>query len=145
MKFNRLGLVPVATIAALVVISASAHAADTSVSVPVSDLKFFDTGIGPLKAAPGYGDLTKGPHGSFVKLPAGFISPLHTHSEDYYAVVVTGVIANEASAEATNRPLAPGSYYFQKGKAPHVTKCLSANECVIFITQPGKFDYAEAH
>jgi hypothetical protein len=121
------------------------QAADTSISVAVNDLKFFDTGVGPLKAAAGFGDLSKGPHSTFVKLPAGFVSPLHTHTEDYYAVVVTGVVANEADAAAKDRPLAPGSYYFQKGKAKHVTKCLSANECVIFLTQAGKFDYADAH
>lgn len=122
-----------------------AYAADTSVSVPVSEVKFFDTGVGPLKAAPGFGDLSKGAHSTFVKLPAGFVSPLHTHTEDYYGVVVTGVVANEVDAAAKDRPLAPGSYWFQKGKAPHVTKCLSANECVVFITQPGKFDYLNVH
>lgn len=125
--------------------AAMAHAAETSVSVPVSELKYFDTGVGPLKAAPAYGDLGHGAHSTFVKLPAGFVSPLHTHTEDYYAVVVSGVVANEADGTAKDRPLPPGSYWFQKGKANHVTKCLSANECVVFITQPGKFDYVNAH
>jgi Domain of unknown function (DUF4437) len=122
-----------------------AHAADTSISVPVSDLKYFDTGVGPLKAAPAYGDLAHGAHSTFVKLPAGFVSPLHIHTEDYYAVVISGVVANEVNATVRDRPLPPGSYWFQKGKANHVTKCLSANECVVFITQPGKFDYINAH
>lgn len=121
------------------------HAAETSISVPVGEVKFFDTGVGPLKAAPGFGDLSKGAHSSFVKLPAGFVSPLHTHTEDYYGVVVTGVVANEVDGTTKDRPLAPGSYWFQKGKAKHVTKCLSANECVVFITQPGKFDYLDAN
>lgn len=124
---------------------AAVQAAETSVSVPVTDIKFFDTGVGPLKAAPGFGDLSKGAHSTFVKLPAGFVSPLHTHTEDYYGVVVTGVVANEVDAAAKDRPLPPGSYWFQKGRASHVTKCLSANECVVFITQPGRFDYLDAH
>lgn len=134
-----------ALVAASTLLLAHAYAAETSVSVPVSEVKFFDTGVGPLKAAPGFGDLSKGAHSSFVKLPAGFVSPLHTHTEDYYGVVVTGVVANEVDAAAKDRPLPPGSYWFQKGKAKHVTKCLSANECVVFITQPGKFDYLDAH
>lgn len=121
--------------------AAPSFAADTSVSMPVSDLKYFDTGVGPLKAAPAYGDLANGAHSTFVKLPAGFVSPLHTHTEDYYAVVISGVVANEVNEAVKDRPLPPGSYWFQKGKASHVTKCLSANECVVFITQPGKFDY----
>lgn len=134
-----------ALVAASTLLLAHAYAAENSVSVPVSEVKFFDTGVGPLKAAPGFGDLSKGAHSTFVKLPAGFVSPLHTHTEDYYGVVVTGVVANEADASAKDRPLPPGSYWFQKGKAKHVTKCLSANECVVFITQPGKFDYLDAH
>ena len=131
-------------VAASALTAGLAHAAETSISVPVSDVKFFDTGVGPLKAAPGFGDLTKGAHSTFVKLPAGFSSPLHIHTEDYYGVVITGVVANEVDDKAPNRPLAPGSYWFQKGKVNHVTKCLSANECVVFITQPGKFDYVNA-
>lgn len=134
-----------ALVAASTLLLAHAYAAENSVSVPVSEVKFFDTGVGPLKAAPGFGDLSKGAHSTFVKLPAGFVSPLHTHTEDYYGVVVTGVVANEVDAAAKDRPLPPGSYWFQKGKAKHVTKCLSANECVVFITQPGKFDYLDTH
>lgn len=122
-----------------------ACAAGTSINVPVTEIKFFDTGVGPLKAAVGYGDLSKGAHGTFVKLPAGFVSPVHIHTEDYSGVVISGVVANAETAEMKDVPLAPGSYWFQKGKVPHVTKCLSANECVVFITQPGKFDYVNSH
>jgi hypothetical protein len=123
----------------------AASAAETSISVPVTELKFSDAGIGPLKVSPVFGDLGKGAHGTFVKFPAGYASPLHAHSDDYSGVVISGVLANEPSASAKERPLAPGSYWFQKGKANHVTKCLSANECVFFITQPGRFDFIEAH
>jgi hypothetical protein len=144
MKLHR-SLLLNAALATCTLLALPAHAADTSISVPVNELKFFDTGVGPLKAAPGFGDLSKGPHSTFVKLPAGFVSPLHTHSDDYYAVVITGVIANEPDLNVKDRPMAPGSYWFQKGNAKHVTKCLSANECVIFLTQSGKFDFAEAH
>ncbi len=123
------------------------YAADTSISLPVTGLKYFDAGVGPLKISPAYGNPQKGAHSTFVKLPAGFVSPLHIHTGDYYAVVISGVVANAATAEEPDVMLAPGSYWFQKGKANHVTKCLSANECVVFITQPTKFDYiaAESH
>ncbi|WP_428422426.1 DUF4437 domain-containing protein [Methylibium sp.] len=134
-----------AALVASALIAGAAFAAETSISVPVTDIKFFDTGVGPLKAAVGFGDLSKGAHSTFVKLPAGFVSPLHIHTEDYYAVVISGVVANEVDAHVPDRPLAPGSYWFQKGKVNHVTKCISANECVVFITQPGKFDYINAH
>jgi len=114
--------------------------AGTSASVPVTELKYTETGIGPINVAPGFGDMTKGAHSNFVKIPGGFNSPPHTHTEDYYAVVVSGVVGNGMEG-AQDIPLPPGSYWFQKGNEKHVTKCLSANECVFFVTQPGKFDF----
>ncbi len=115
-------------------------AADVSVSIPVTALKYEQAAFGPLKSAQAYGDRNSGAHGSFVKLPAGFTSPPHTHTEDYYATVISGVIASGLEGEA-DIPLAPGSYWFQKGKQRHVTKCLSANECVFFQSQAGKADF----
>lgn len=137
-------IIQASLIAATLLTGAAHAAAETSISVPVTELKFFDTGVGPLKAAVGFGDLSKGAHSTYVKLPAGFVSPLHTHTEDYYAVVISGVVANEVDAQAKDRPLPAGSYWFQKGKVNHVTKCISAIECIVFITQPGKFDYVNA-
>jgi quercetin dioxygenase-like cupin family protein len=116
------------------------NAADGSVSIPVTALKYEQAAFGPLKSAQAYGDRYGGKHGSFVKLPAGFVSPPHTHTEDYYATVISGVIASGLESEP-DIPLAPGSYWFQKGKERHVTKCLSANECVFFQSQAGKADF----
>jgi len=39
--------------------------------------------------------------------------------------------------------LPAGSYYFQKGGERHVTKCISSNECVFFVSQNGKFDFSK--
>jgi quercetin dioxygenase-like cupin family protein len=76
-------------------------------------------------------------------MPAGFVSPPHTHTEDYYAVVIAGVGAN-GRPDGQDVELPAGSYWFQKGKEVHVTKCLSANECIFFFSQPGKSDYLPA-
>lgn len=115
-------------------------AAGVSVSVPTTEMKYIETGIGPIKVAPGYGDMSKGAHSNFVKIPGGFSSPPHTHTEDYYAVVVNGVVSNGMEG-VQDIPLPSGSYWFQKGMEKHVTKCLSPTECVFFVTQPGKFDF----
>lgn len=115
-------------------------AADGSVSIPVTALKYEQAAIGPARFAQAYGDRTSGAHGSFVKLPAGFVSPPHTHTEDYYAVVISGVMASGSEGKP-DIPLAPGSYWFEKGKERHVTKCLSSNECVFFQSQRGKADF----
>lgn len=76
-------------------------------------------------------------------MPGGYVGPPHTHSEDYWAVVITGVGANGAPG-AADVPLPPGSYWTQRGNEVHVTKCLSAVECVFFVSQTGKFDYLPA-
>ncbi len=117
-----------------------AAAADASHSLPVTEIHYSATGIGPIEVAPGYGDMNKGAHSNYVKIPGNFTSPPHTHSDDYYGVVIAGVVGNGAEG-AADIALAPGSYWFQKGKEKHVTKCLSATECVFFVTQPGKFDF----
>ena len=80
--------------------------------------------------------MTKGAHSDFVKIPGGFSSPLHVHTEDCYAVVVSGVI-NNGMEGTQDIPLPPGSYWSQKGGEKHMTKCLSATECV-FLLGAGK-------
>ena len=48
-------------------------------------------------------------------------SPVHIHTEDYFAVVVEGIGANHAP-EAEAVPLPTGSYWFQRGEEAHVTE-----------------------
>jgi hypothetical protein len=65
----------------------------SSVSRPVTESEYGPTSIsdgvrGELHAAAAYGDLADGPHGTFIKMPAGYVSPTHIHTEDYWAVVV---------------------------------------------------------
>jgi hypothetical protein len=132
-------------LAALPFGSIAAVAGGPSVSTPVTSLKFGPTGVsdgvhGELYAAPAYGDLAHGAHGTFIKMPAGFVSKIHTHTEDYWGVVISGVAVNEMPG-APDVALPVGSYWFQKGGERHVTKCISPNECIFFINQAGKFDY----
>lgn len=118
-----------------------------SVSVPADQIKFFKAGVktekGELEAGPAYGNLQAGRHGTFIHMPAGFVSPPHTHTEDYFGVVIQGVGANGAT-EKDAKPLVSGSYWFQRGEEVHVTQCLSKTDCLFFIVQPGKFDYVPA-
>lgn len=118
-----------------------------SVSIPADKIGFGPTGVktevGELFAGPAYGDLTKGMHGTFIKMPAGFVSPNHDHTQDYFGVVIKGIGAN-GPADAADIPLPVGSYWFQTGEENHVTKCLSTEDCLFFIVQPGAFDYVPA-
>lgn len=117
----------------------------SSVSTPVTALKYGPTGVsdgvhGELMAAPAYGDLVHGAHGTFIKMPAGFVSKVHTHTGDYWGVVISGVAVNGLPGSPDTQ-LPVGSYWFQKGGEAHVTKCVSPNECILFISQHEKFDY----
>lgn len=110
----------------------------SSTNIPVEQLRFYKSRDG-LIFANAWGDPASGPHSNFIKLAARYVSPLHVHTSSYYGVVVTGVVANERRGH-TDRALRPGSYWFQQGGEPHVTKCLSNSECLIFVTSKGKFD-----
>lgn len=111
-----------------------------SENVPAAALQYQPTGIGPLQAADAYGDKSTGEHSTFIKLPAGFVSPLHAHTGDYHAVVLTGVIVNVEPGEK-DVPLSAGSYWTQEGGKMHVTKCIGPTECTFFVGQSEKFDF----
>ena len=149
MNTKYMKFVGAAAFAALSVASVSMAAeSGQSSNTPVTQLHYSATGVsdgvhGELNAAPAYGDLGHGPHGTFIKMPAGFVSPVHTHTEDYWGVVISGVAAN-GKPGGTDVQLPVGSYWFQKGGEAHVTKCVSPNECIFFISQGGKFDYVPA-
>jgi beta-alanine degradation protein BauB len=117
-------------------------------SLPVTQLRYASTGVsdgvhGHVQAAPAYGDFRHGAHGTFLKIPAGFASPLHTHQFDEWGVIISGVAANGRPSDP-DIPLPPGSYFFQKAGEPHITKCLSSNECIMFLSQPGKYEFTPA-
>ena len=119
---------------------AQAEATKSPSHVPVENLKWFATGIGPMQAAVAYGDMAKGPYGVFLKFPGEFVSPVHHHSSEYRAVVVVGTIVNSEEGEK-DITMRPGSSWYQRGNVNHVTKCVSSGECTVFLTQPGKFDF----
>lgn len=116
--------------------------AHKAVIMPAADLKW--TEIDP--ATPGtqiadvWGDHTKGAFGAFIKFPAGFSAPLHTHTHDIKLVVVSGTWIHGPEGKPEVR-LGPGSYFMQPGgNYRHTTACDQASECLTFIQSNGKFD-----
>src|SRR5262249_2056348 len=134
----------VASLAALAVLCAAQPApaqepgSPQSLSIAAHQVEWIDLG-GPAVGTV-WGDANKGAHGSFLRLPKGFVSPAHLHTGDYYGVIVAGSVTN-AEAGQQEVVLGPGSYYFQKGKADHVTKCVGNAECLIYISQSQAFDF----
>jgi Domain of unknown function (DUF4437) len=91
-----------------------------------------------VSAAVVWGDMKKGPHAAFHKFKAGLIMENHTHSANLRGVVVSGSL--EAGSEDAPKKLGPGSYFNIPGNAPHVTKCVSTTDCILYIESSGKFD-----
>jgi Domain of unknown function (DUF4437) len=99
----------------------------------------------PLQVGQLWGDRAKGEHGMFLKLPAGFEAGLHSHTADYYGVLVQGtwVHTNEGDT-SPGKELPVGSYVFQPGKKIHNDVCKSKTDCIIFIYQDAKGDFIPA-
>jgi quercetin dioxygenase-like cupin family protein len=108
---------------------------------PAADLKWEPTAGAP----PGvmevrlWGDPTKGAFGAIEKFPAGFSSPLHTHSSDLKAVIISGTLIHGPEGKPEVR-LSAGSYLFEPSTYRHTTACDKASECVFFLEGNGKFD-----
>jgi len=111
--------------------------------MPASDLKWTDldpTGAPGVKVADLWGDHTKGAFGAYLKLPAGFAVPLHTHSNAMKVVFLSGTYIQAPEGKPEVR-LGPGSYMMQPGgNYRHTTSCDKASECLFFVESNGKFD-----
>ena len=115
----------------------------TPVVVPAASVKWTDldpTGAPGVKVAVLWGDLQKGPFGAFLKLPAGFAAPLHTHTHDMKLAIVSGTYIQAQEGKPEFR-LGPGSYLLQPGgNYRHTTSCDRSSECLFFFESAGGFD-----
>jgi hypothetical protein len=118
----------------------AAQAANDAVMSPAAGLTWTTNERG-VSFAHAWGDASVGPHGLFVRFPAGYGSPLHVHTADYHGVVITGTVVNPMDDASAGPDLRPGSYWFVPGGRKHVTRCVSATECVIYVHQREKFDF----
>ena len=89
------------------------------------------------------GDRLQGAYMAMVRLPAGLVSPPHTKSANMFGVVVSGTLVHQPYGQdsAPETRLSVGSFYKIPAHMPHVSKCVSATECVTFLYQDGSFDF----
>ncbi len=144
-----------AIVAAALASTTASHAADvptypplndgSSVVLPSTHFKFQPSGAKGATPNKGiqysnvWGDVTKGAHGAFFLFDPGFVSYVHTHTYDYYAVVIKGTIQNYQPGQKPDN-LGPGSYWYQRGGEKHTTACVSKEPCEIYIVQSAQFD-----
>jgi anti-sigma factor ChrR (cupin superfamily) len=123
--------------------SSKSGSSTTPIFTPSADLNWVDLdpkGAPGVKIADLWGDHTKGAYGAYIKLPAGFTTPLHTHSHPMKVIFVSGTYLQTPEGKAQVR-LGPGSYMMQPaGNYKHVTACDQSADCVFFVESDGPFD-----
>ncbi len=118
---------------------------DKSVFTPSADVVFEDIIPGTVAFATVAGDREKGAHGTFVRVPPGQATPMHTHGAAYHAVVIDGNFENPIDDDdMSNVTLTKGSYYYVPAGAKHITRCAedSPVDCLTFFYQDASFDFA---
>jgi anti-sigma factor ChrR (cupin superfamily) len=125
--------------------NASTHKSDASRLhvVPAADVKWVDLdpkGAPGVKVADLWGNHATGAFGAFIKLPAGFAAPLHTHTNDLKVVILSGTYVQAPEGKPEFR-IGAGSYFLQPGgNYRHTTTCEQGADCVLFVEGKGKFD-----
>jgi quercetin dioxygenase-like cupin family protein len=103
---------------------------------------------GPLPAvAPINGDGMKGAYEGYLKLPAGFESPPHSHTNEYWSVLVQGKMthwAADGGSEKDAKVLGVGDLTHMPAKLVHISKCFPGADCIAVVVQKGKFDFITA-
>jgi anti-sigma factor ChrR (cupin superfamily) len=111
--------------------------------MPAADVQWTDldpNGAPGVKIADLWGDHTKGAFGAYLKLPAGFAAPLHTHTNAMKVVFLSGTYIQVPDGKSEVR-LGPGSYMMQPGgNYRHTTSCDKGSDCVLFVESDGAFD-----
>jgi quercetin dioxygenase-like cupin family protein len=104
------------------------------------DLKWIEVpNAGGAQVANVTGDIFKGAYAAFAKVPGGQDHPLHTHSSEVMAVVISGTfsVTPEGGVE---KKLGPGSYFSIPARVKHTNSCVAGAPCLLFQQGPGKFD-----
>ncbi len=113
-------------------------AADAPQSATIEDLVWSDARVAVARL---WGDDANGPYGKLVKFPPGLVSPLHFHSNDYTAVVISGTLLDPTDPSATARRLAAGGFYFLPAGTAYTVRCVSEVPCLVYAHQAGGFDF----
>jgi anti-sigma factor ChrR (cupin superfamily) len=123
--------------------AAKAAPAANPVFLQAGELKWVDLdpkGAPGVKIADVRGDHATGAYGSFLRLPPGFVVPLHTHTHEMRVVFLSGTYLQTPEGRPEVR-LGPGSYMVQPGgNYRHITGCDKASECLFFVESDGPFD-----
>ncbi len=110
--------------------------------VETADLEWETTPEGVAFAAL-EGDRFTEPYHAMVRLPAGTISPPHVKSANMSGVMIAGEMIHYADGAEpdTATPIGPGAFYRIPAGMAHVSACISAEPCVVYLYQDNAFDF----
>ena len=89
----------------------------------------------PVELASLWGNRAQQEAGTLLRTPPGFDSGLHSHTADYWAVVVQGTWKHwvPSTGEGVGLTLEPGAHWTQVRTQLHQDACISKVPCVIFL------------
>lgn len=92
------------------------------------------------------GDPSEGPFDAILRVPAGFESPMHTHSNDERVIQLSGRSVHWLAGESreTASVMEPGDYMMLPAGMAHVSGTTDDEESLEFVTMDGAFDVALA-
>lgn len=101
---------------------------------------------GGVQMATLWGDPMSGPFGALLRVPAGFESPMHRHSNDERVVVLQGTSVHWTQGESreTAPRITTGDFLMMPARVNHVSAATDDEDCIEFITMEGKFDFTLA-
>jgi len=101
---------------------------------------------GGVQMASLWGDPMAGPFGALIRVPAGFESPMHRHTNDERVVVLRGTSVHwtEGESRETAQHVTTGDFLIMPSGVNHVSAATDEEECLEFITMDGKFDFTLA-
>jgi hypothetical protein len=123
-------------IAATVLIAASPPAETPGNRyVPAERIPWVAEPGAPVRLGPLWGNRATSEAGTLLETPAGFRSGPHSHTADYWAVVVQGEWAHwvPSTGEGIGLRLRPGSHWTQVRTQLHEDACVSSTPCIIFL------------
>ena len=138
MKSRLFTMLAVSVVVLGVLASVPALGAGQAAVTAKADLQWKEMGIPGVASATVSGDMAKGPSRFFLKYPKGLVTPMHHHSADHYATVISGSIT--LTVNGKDHLLGPGSYFALTGKASHMARVEGNEDAVFFIQADGPWD-----
>ena len=124
----------------LLATSGSAMAEGHHAVVPLDKVAWEqDDDVKCLSSALETGDPATGPSTIILKAPPNCVVRWHYHTAREELIVAKGTTHTEMEGVPATR-LGPGGYAVMAGKQKHQFTCVSATECILFVTFDAKYD-----